>query len=145
MPSEKYYSIYRQIIETISYADFLSIIDQIELTKDLSENEQTTLRTQYHKMMRERFNPSDCKSILQIKVPMANFKNEYRTFDRDGSERICVFAHEMNMPLMEYMMSIMHVSDFSIVTNPMKTPRNAEEVISRLNLTPIYISFHFFI
>ena len=129
------FSIYRGMIDTTSYATFLGFNDQIELAKNLSDAERTTLRGAYVKISEERFNPSDCKSIIQIKVPLRNFPNEYRTFDRDGSERLCVFAHEMHMTLPEYIISIMHSNDFTIITNPIKAPRSAEEVISKLNKT----------
>ena len=135
MPSQEYFKLYRDMIDTISYATYVGISDRIELAKELPESDRSILQQQYDKIMAERFNPDDCKSIIQIKMPIMGFPNEYRTFDRDGSERLCVFAHELHMSLPEYVLNIMHTNDFTIITNPIKTPRSAEEVLSKINKT----------
>ncbi len=129
--STDYYDLYRKILTTDNYLDFLSINDQIEFATKLTEAERTTLQDKYTEILTDKFLYPDCKSIEEIKVPYKD--GDFTRYSQEAAERKCIFAKDLGMTLADYLLRIENNRDFTIHVNPMSTTGNAQEVIRRMN------------
>ncbi len=129
--STDYYNIYREILNTDDYLNYIAINDKIEYATKLTEDERENLRKKYSELLDSRFLHPDCSSIDEIKVPYG--KGDFTRYSYEKAEQKCIFAKELGMTLADYMLRIENDSNFIIKVNPARSSENAQEVIRRLN------------